>query len=126
MISDLEFVKEYWCNIKFVENKTYELCLEAVKRNHYALLFIPDQLITYELCLISVEKAASCIQYVPERFQTNEICLKVIKDNPLYICHIKNITDEMWKTAIAIDPKLFFKNRNPSQEVIDFYELLKI
>ena len=82
------------------EFKTEEICLEAVKNNSYALQHVNNQ--TEEICLEAIKKDGYCLRYVNN--QTDKICLEAIN---------KNIN-------------AFNLIENPSQEVINCYNLMNL
>ena len=54
-------------------------CLEAVKRDGYALQYVKEQ--TPEICLEAVKTDGYALQYVKE--QTKDICLEAVKTDGL-------------------------------------------
>ncbi len=67
------------CSLSFVpwKERTYEVCLEHVKKDGWNLTEVPDEYITYEMCLTAIENGAS-LEDVPEVFRTYELCWKAI------------------------------------------------
>lgn len=68
----LDAVKQNPFVLKFVKNQTDEICIAAVRKNGLALMFVKNQ--TYYICWIAVEKDIEAIQYVEIEF------LKTIKE----------------------------------------------
>jgi hypothetical protein len=86
------------------EERTPELCLEAVKQDGWALKFVPIHLMTEEICLIAIKEDCESLFFIPEKFQTNEICKIAIEEDFYYYKYIKN----------------------PTQEIINLYNLLTL
>jgi hypothetical protein len=83
------------------EERTYEICYEAVKLNkkelkyvphkyrtndllklmkHFngVLKFIPYELKTFEICLDAVKRNRFDLQYVPRKFKTKDLCVNAV------------------------------------------------
>ena len=88
------------CTLQNIDNQTPEICLEAVKKNEYELLFVKEQ--TPEICLAAVKQNPSVIRYVKTENQIEEICLEVVKKYGSLLEYIatENRTDEICLTAI--------------------------
>lgn len=84
-----ESIKDNAFNLKYVHNKTEELCKIAVQKNGNAIKYVPVQ--TEELCKIAVESAALSIVYIHN--QTEELCkIAVSKDcDALMCCKVKTL-----------------------------------
>jgi hypothetical protein len=52
----------------------YELCLELVVANKFALKHVNPQIITYEMCKLSVTAYCHSLAFVPEKYKTIELC----------------------------------------------------
>ena len=83
----------------------YKDWLEAVEKDHNALLDVPVELWTDELCLKAVKTDYSILYYIPKKNLTKEICIEAYKKSPggciryipkdlreIYIKHIKDIS----------------------------------
>jgi hypothetical protein len=57
-----------------VKNQTYDLCLEAVKRDGWSLQYVENQ--TEKLCLEAVRQSAWSLCFA--KYQTYEICLLAV------------------------------------------------
>ena len=57
------------------------VCLNAVRKQGWALQFVPEELKTPELCLAAVTQHAWALQFVPEELRTHEIFLAAVKQN---------------------------------------------
>jgi hypothetical protein len=83
------------------EERTYEICYEAIKLNkmqlkyvphkyrtndlialmkHFngVIKFIPYELKTFEICLDAVKRNPYDLQYVPRKFKTTELCVNAV------------------------------------------------
>ena len=58
----LKIVRKNGRALRFIDNKTPELCLEAVKQNGLALEFVEHQ--TPEICLEAVKQDGYALKYV--------------------------------------------------------------
>lgn len=87
--------------IRFVDNPTFELCMLAVQTGHCcSVIFdIPEKHKTPELLLEAVKHDCDCIEFIED--PTTEIALEAVKKNGKALHFIKNQTPEMWKYAIA-------------------------
>jgi len=106
----LEFVRKNGLVLEYVINKTYDICLTAVKNSGNAIRFVPENFHTVELCmsnlivhidenfryvkcrdpdflLHAVKMNGNNLQYIEEQYQTEEICMEAVKSNPrLFRC----------------------------------------
>ena len=112
------------------EQRTFELCYNAVKIDKMQLKFVPENhkteeliktirhhngilkytpfaLKTYENCLDAVTRNACNIKYVPRKFKTVELCLAAIQNNAnVYLKHIpKRIVS--YQSAVTINSWVF-------------------
>ena len=64
-------LEEGWIYLNIVpeNNRTYELCMEAIKNHGNALQFVPEHHKTYELCWEAVKNKESALQWVPEQLK---------------------------------------------------------
>lgn len=83
-------------NLKYVKEKTYEICLAAVKRNGCALKYVEEQ--TYEMCLIAVKNNGLALRFVKK--QTDELCVEAVKNDGLALIYVKNQTHEICLHAV--------------------------
>jgi hypothetical protein len=139
-------------NIKYIKNKTYELCIESVKQNGDALKYIDEQYQTEELCLISVKSNGKniryvknkthdlCIEavknngmslkYIDEQFQTEEICINAVKHNGIYLKYVINKTYDICEIAIKNNGNALnyvhdqYKNEDLCMEALKKNELI--
>ncbi len=91
-------------SIKFMERLTltYESYLDAVKRESYAIEFVPKDLIDMNMCKIAVSKnfKGSSLKFVPEKFKTDELCWIALKSCPASIRFVPNQTREMCEYVV--------------------------
>ena len=67
----LRKIKENGSLLKFIENPTVEMCLEAVKQNGYALQYVESP--TREMCLDTVKGNIYALQFVPPKFLKDDL-----------------------------------------------------
>ena len=79
----LEAVKRNGALLEYVpeELRTAEICLEAVKSNRWALEYVPEELITEKLCLAAVQSDGWALKHMPEKLRTAKICLEAVKSS---------------------------------------------
>jgi hypothetical protein len=99
----IEYIKECYWNIGYIENPSEILCLAAVKSYGTAIKYIKNP--TEEICLEAAKKDGYAIQYINN--PTEEICFAAIKQYGEAIQWIKNPTIEMVKLAIDKGCKLW-------------------
>jgi predicted SAM-dependent methyltransferase len=65
---------------------------------------------------------------IPEEVLTENMCINLLKNECILICDIpeKFHTEKVLKLAVQLNRKNFNLIKNPSQEIIDFYNLLSI
>ena len=74
------------CPLQYVKEQTYELCLEAVKKNGFALQYVKEQ--TYELCLEAVKNNGYTSEYIKD--QPYKLFLEAVKNNGCALEFVKN------------------------------------
>ena len=79
----LEAVKQNGYALNYVpeDKRTPELCREAVKQNVFALLYVPEDKLTPEFCLEVVKMDWHALECLPEDKRTPELCLEAVKQN---------------------------------------------
>lgn len=94
-----ESIKDNPFYLRYVHNKTDELCKIALEKNGNAIKYVPVQ--TDELCKIAVQTSGTSIIYVIN--QTDEICKLALKQscNALFYCKVK--TKELCILAVQDD-----------------------
>ena len=87
-IEDNRLNEEGWIE-QFVKTKEFEkLCLEAIKRDGYAIRFVKEQ--TPELCLEAVKQNGYALQFVKK--QTPKLCLEAVKQDGYALRFVKKQT----------------------------------
>jgi hypothetical protein len=82
--------------LKYVKNKTNDLCMIAVEQNGMALKYVETQ--TEELCRLAVINCGSALQYVKN--QTYDICLNAVKNDGYALEFVENQTEEICIAAV--------------------------
>ena len=119
----LEAVKRDAFAIRFVKNQTPEMCLEAVKEHGYALEWVKNQ--TPEICLQAVKQYGLALEYVKE--QTPEICLEAVKEDGLALKYVINQTPLIIHYLKKYNKSMYeiFKKENritiSDKEMVEFY-----
>jgi len=94
--SDLSRVMMDGCNIRFINDPSFEICLIAVIQNGYALWHIKNQ--TSQICLAAVKYNGMALTYVQN--QTPEICMAAVKQCGEALMYVLNQTPQICKTAV--------------------------
>jgi hypothetical protein len=58
----IEYVKEFYYNIKHIDNPSNKVCLSAIKEDYRSIKCIKNP--TEEMCLIAVQNDRSAIQFI--------------------------------------------------------------
>jgi len=66
--------------LKHIQNKTHQMCTEAVLKDGTLLQHVPDHLMTTELCMIAIKQNPYAIKFVKN--QTKEMYMEIIRKNP--------------------------------------------
>lgn len=82
--------------LRYVKNKTPQICLEAVQLDGEALQFVENQ--TLEICLAAIRQNCHAIRFV--KHQTHELCMEAVKQNGYTLKHVQNQTIEICWEAI--------------------------
>jgi hypothetical protein len=93
---DLLNVKKNGELLKYIEEQTLEICLEAVKQDGMSLIYVKKQ--TPEICLAAVKQYAYALEFV--KIQTPEICLAAVRQNGMTIRYVKEQTEEICLAAV--------------------------
>ena len=81
-------------------NKTNNEWLEAINKDHNALLDVPKELLTQELFLAAVKKDYAAINYVPEEYFTKDICFAAYQQSPSAIRYVPKDLRELYTKYI--------------------------
>ena len=68
--------------------KDYDICLEAVKGNGFAIDNVPRKHRTYNLCLEAVKNNGRVLKYIPMKHRDYKMCLEAVKQNRHSIIHV--------------------------------------
>ena len=109
----IEALKQNGNAIVFIENQTPEICLEAVKQNKIALQFVKNQ--TPEICLAAVKRDGWTLQFVKN--QTPKICMEAVKQDGYALKYVKNQTSEICLEAVKQDGWVLEFVRNQTPEI---------
>ena len=91
--------------IQYVKNQTEELCLEAMKKSPMSLEFVENQ--TDDICLEAIKKDRQILRELKK--PSNKLCLELVKYDSEYVFEfeMKEVTDEVYLTAILSKPIIF-------------------
>ena len=105
-------------SIKYIPERLY---LEVLKKNGYALRWIPFEKITKDLCMVAIENNTYALQWILEELKTYDLCLNLVtingdvlrwvpnehKDNKIYEAAVKSAGYILWHISFnAITPKI--------------------
>ncbi|EGT3945313.1 TPA: hypothetical protein KOR49_002193 [Clostridioides difficile] len=146
---DLDCIKRYPWELEFADKQTYEMCVEAlrrdgmllehvkfdelnltkeqlynlyliaVKQDGFALKFIKEQ--TEEICIEAVKEYYLALEFVKE--QTERICLEAVKECHTALFYIKQQTPEICIEAIKNNKNALCYVKNPTEDI--YIEALK-
>lgn len=84
-----------------LSNKTYEICMMAVRKRGYNLEYVPDIYKTMEICEMAVIENAFALEFVPEKYKTKKLCKIAIDNKALSIQYVPTkIKDKYLKWRI--------------------------
>lgn len=63
--------------------RSYEEWWKIIKRNSYALYYVPEELKTFTLCLEAVKRDGGALPFVPEKFKSFKLCLIAVKKSSI-------------------------------------------
>lgn len=113
--------------------QTPAICLEAVRENPCALIYVEEQ--TDIICLEAVKQNGLVLAYVEE--QTEEICLEAVKESGWVLESVEKQNEELKLASFSNlscmyhewglrDYTSFFEiMKNPTQEMTSLYNLLE-
>jgi len=81
--------------------KTNNEWLEAIEKDHNALLDVPKELLTHELCLAAVKRDYAAIHYVTKEYFTKDICLAAYQQSPSAIRYVPKDLKELYTKYIT-------------------------
>jgi hypothetical protein len=81
---------------------TKELCLEALRRDAFALEYVPPHLVTEELCIEAVKECGDVlVDYIPASFKTWKVYLEAAKSG-LGFLNIDSIPQQFRTEALCL------------------------
>ena len=83
-----------------VNDKNNKEWLEAIKKDHNALLEIPKNQWTNELCLAAVKRDYSAISFMTEENLIKEICLAAYQQSPSAIRYVPKNLRELYEKYV--------------------------
>jgi hypothetical protein len=99
-IPQVEIILE--ANMKLKQGKMW---LEAIQRDHNAILEIPKEQWTEKLCLAAVKKSYEAIYYMSKEHLTKGICLTVHRQHPVAIRFVPKDCREIYLRYTEGDEK---------------------
>ena len=82
--------------LKFITDKTEELCRLTVDNYGYALEYVPEQMKTPELCRLAVENTGLALAFVPEKLKTPEMCRLAVENDGFAFQYVpKHLRDQI-------------------------------
>ena len=98
-MSETTEIDEFFFNIPEHYYQSKDFCMEVFNKSN--LIFIPEQKRTYDLCLEAVKKDSYDLAIVPDKYKTEELCLIAVKNSHLNFRFvpedIKEKVIEAWK-----------------------------
>lgn len=92
------------------EERTYEICLMAVKRaphrsgsNESILRQVPQQHLSYELCMAAVQQDGDALRDVPSEFRNRELCLTAVKQSYNALPDVPRVLRDMEICEAAVE-----------------------
>lgn len=121
----LQAVKNNGYALLFVNNPTPEIYLEAVKNNGYALQYVNQTPLVGPMALTVKWIQEICLEAVRQngsalqyvKVQTPEICLTAVRQNPVILRYVKEQTLEICKEALQQDGCTILYVNNPAPEL---------
>lgn len=118
----LEILEENGLVLKYIKNKTNEICLKAVTENGLALGAVPNDMRTSRICFIAIDNDPKALVTILNRVQTEQQCLLAVQQDPSTIMFVseKNTTRQVWKTCLEKDPMALNSIRHQTEEICKF------
>jgi hypothetical protein len=95
------YINKYPEAFEYVEDKTPEICKEAVQLDGMLLKYIPEEKQTYELCIDAVKSNGFALQF--SKFKNAQICLEAVKSNGAAISIIPDFNPQEWYGKLLDD-----------------------
>lgn len=93
--------------IKYIKERTPELCLESVRNNGYSLKYLTDKEKTIDICMEAVMQNGCSLRFVPIIKRTADICLEAVKQNECALYFVPNQTEELCLIALNKGAHIF-------------------
>lgn len=87
---------------------------QAVALNGSALQFVPPHERTFMMCLVAVRDNMNMLEFVPPQFMTDELVVPLLRSNGLLIRHVPHPSLLMICSALAQTPEAFDFIKFPS------------
>ena len=118
--------------IRFINNKTYKQCLNAVKHKYQSLEYVPKEFLTEELCVAAINKESASITYFKKECFSDEIYSKLlltaVKKNGLSLMFIESKNQSLPLCLEALKQNFealkYIKINLPVESVKNNYELI--
>jgi hypothetical protein len=88
-VSIIQQIKLNPKSIRYINELSHEMCLEAVKRNGDCLRYIDSKYRTDDVCRAAIENNPFAIRHIGKNKQTAELCAFALEKNPAVIQHIR-------------------------------------
>lgn len=95
----IKLIKEDYTNLFYIQNQTFNLCLEAIKQNYLAIKYIRNQ--TVQICKEAIKISECAYFYIREK--NHDIDLAVVRKAGYMLKHIINKTPCICYEAIKQD-----------------------
>jgi hypothetical protein len=84
-----------------------ELYFRMVRINGYAIMYVPDHILSYELCMTAINQTGMAIQLIPNHLISYDLCLAAVRKNGWAFYYISKEfqTLELYQEAIGQDRK---------------------
>lgn len=70
------------------EEKTYDICKEAVRIYWGHIAYVPLRHMTEELCFIALDQCITAFHYISECVKTEQFCINAIKKNEMIMTSV--------------------------------------
>jgi hypothetical protein len=99
----LEIIKVNPNHIKNVDNPTYEMCFEAVKKDGQLINIIPIEFQDEKMCITAAQNDGSSIKYLLSLKQTEQVCFEAINQNIQSFRYIRFLTENIVKYILNLN-----------------------
>lgn len=105
----LKAVRVHFQALEFVRDKTYEICMEAVRHYGYAFTYVPSKMRTYEMALLAAHNGAGYEVLNRYDSQTHELVLACVKNDhrAIELVDREFMTIELCYAAVSNDYRAF-------------------